>query len=84
MANDGAPPGEYTVTAIWPKIPPGAPADETEGPDQLEGRCSNAKISPWHFHVEMQPNNLGTLDIESWPKPAKTLAPPKGRPKVLD
>jgi hypothetical protein len=67
MADDGAPVGEYAVTVVWPKIPKGAPADEVEGPDQLKGRCSNPKVSPWHFRVEEKANNLGTLDLQSWP-----------------
>lgn len=85
MANDGAPTGEYAVTVIWPKIPKDAPADWDEGPDQLEGRCNNPKTSPWHFRVENKANNLGTLDLQSWPKPStpdpKTSAkrkPPAG------
>jgi hypothetical protein len=84
VANDGAPAGEYAVTAIWPKIPMGAPADEVEGPDQLEGRCSNPKTSPWHFRVEKKTNDLGTLDLQSWPKTksAETKTPAKQKPRA--
>jgi hypothetical protein len=82
MANDGAPAGEYAVTVVWPKIPKGAPADETEGPDQLEGRCSNPKASPWHVRVEEAAKDLGTLDLQSWPKASSAAAetPAKRKP----
>jgi len=87
-ANDGAPPGQYAVTVVWPKIPTGASADETEGPDQLEGRCNNPKTSPWHFRVEQKANDLGTLDLQSWPKPSspepKTPAKPKPAARSLE
>jgi hypothetical protein len=71
LANDGAPAGEYVLTAIWPKIPKDAPADWDEGPDQLAGRCSDPKTSPWHIRVEEKANDLGTLDLAKWPKTSK-------------
>jgi hypothetical protein len=79
MANDGAPAGDYAVTVVWPKIPEGASADETEGPDQLEGRCSNPKTSPWHVRVAETANNVGTFDLQRWPRATtwETKAPGK-------
>jgi hypothetical protein len=82
MANDGAPVGDYAVTVVWPKIPKDAPADEVEGPDQLEGRCSNPKTSPWHVRVEEKAKNLGTLDLQSWPRATTQEAKAPGKQKA--
>jgi hypothetical protein len=82
LANDGAPPGEYAVTVIWPKVPADAPADWDEGPDQLEGRCSNLKTSPWRVRVEEKSVDMGTLDLQAWPKPSppEKKTPTKHKP----
>ena len=38
--HDGAPAGQYAVTAIWPKVAMKL-GEEVVGPDQLDGKYSN-------------------------------------------
>jgi hypothetical protein len=88
MANDGAPAGQYALTVVWPKVAKDAPADWDEGPDRLAGRCGDPKKSPWQIRVAEKANDLGTLDLQSWPKPAaadaKTKVEPKPAAETLD
>ena len=81
VANDGAPAGEYLVTAIWPKLPKGAPPDLDEGPDRLKGRCSNPKKSIWRVRVEAKNNDVGTLDLKKWPGASSSSGAPAPGPK---
>lgn len=80
-ANDGAPAGQYAVTVVWPTVPKDAPPDLDEGPDRLEGRCNNPKKSPWRITVEEKANDLGALDLNSWPKPASSAPKASARQK---
>jgi hypothetical protein len=58
VQHDGAPPGKYAVTILWPsdvvKEEDGTPA----GPDRLKGRYSDPQRTPLQVEIHAQPNEL--------------------------
>lgn len=53
-AGDGAPAGEYVVTAVWP--PPRKTPFDPPGGDKLGGKLAAADKSPHRFTVEPRPD----------------------------
>jgi hypothetical protein len=65
--NDGAPPGEYAVTILWPGPNPhsnGEGDEDNQGPDQLGGRYTSGTNSTWHVKVAEQPIELDPFELE--------------------
>lgn len=58
VQHDGAPPGKYAVTILWPsdavKEEDGTPI----GPDRLNGRYSNPMRTPLQVEIHAKPNEL--------------------------
>ena len=64
-SEDGAPLGDYTVTAKWPRGE--GLLVNSESPDRLKGRYADAKSSHYKVSVKeasrSQPNEVPTLDL---------------------
>lgn len=54
--KDGAPPGEYAITVVWPTVTVDG-GEEVFGPDQLHGRFSNP-VSPVTMFTVLEASNL--------------------------
>lgn len=54
--NDGAPPGEYAITIVWPTVTVDG-GEEVFGPDRLNGRYGNP-LSPVTMFTVLETSNL--------------------------
>jgi hypothetical protein len=67
LKGDGAPEGEFVLTAYWPdaRKAPKDPDGESEQlpPDLLRGRFSNPSRSPLRVRVAAAPNELAPVDL---------------------
>jgi hypothetical protein len=54
--DDGAPPGEYRITIVWP-TPKENPFDLPDRPDKLDGRYTDPEKSEFRFTVESKEYN---------------------------
>lgn len=62
--GDGAPAGEYAVTAYWPKPPaPGQP-DNDDGPDLFNGRHLRPETPVARITVAAGPTTLAPIDVK--------------------
>jgi hypothetical protein len=61
-AGDGAPAGEYIVTFKWPK-PSGLLKNRFDGPDQLNNKYSDQKMSKYRITVEKKENVLPRYEL---------------------
>jgi hypothetical protein len=67
VSGDGAPPGQYKVTIIWPGPSPDAGGDSDKGfsgPDRLGGRYADPDTSPFSVTVVEEENRLDPLDLK--------------------
>lgn len=65
-AGDGAPAGEFTVTAYWPEpIPEGADEEFYQPKDRLGGKYTDPIKSSLKVTIEEHSNELPTFDLES-------------------
>ena len=60
---DGAPPGRYAVTIIYPS-PSRKENGENIGPDLLQGRYADPKTTPLRAEVKEEENHLDPLDLK--------------------
>jgi hypothetical protein len=66
--KDGAAPGEYVVTLVWPEdvVPKGKKGFSTAAPesqDRLQGAYANVATSTIKITVKEGPNQLGPFDL---------------------
>ncbi len=61
--GDGAPAGEYTVTIIWPGLPPKNMPDEP-GADRLNGRYNNPNRPAWRIQIKPNVNELLPFQLQ--------------------
>jgi hypothetical protein len=60
---DGAPPGQYAVTIVYPS--PARKVDgENTGPDLLNGRYADPKITPLRAEIKQAINELGPFELQ--------------------
>lgn len=64
--NDGAPAGEYVVTVQWRRRR--ANPFESDGPDKLNGRYTDASKSDLKVRIEAKPNDLEPIHISTGSK----------------
>jgi hypothetical protein len=57
LSYDGAPPGRYAVTIVYPS-PAKKVDDENAGPDLLGGKYASPKTTPLHVEVKPIANEL--------------------------
>ncbi len=62
LPDDGLPPGEYAVTALWPTYRPGGD-QEIEGPDRFQGRYNDSKNPPLKVVVKEGQTELPPLEL---------------------
>jgi hypothetical protein len=55
---DGAPPGKYAVTILWPSEIVQGEDGTPAGPDRLKGHYSDPKKTPLQVEIRAQPNEL--------------------------
>lgn len=69
VPEDGAPPGEWTVTVVWPdpkiddKRRQEIEADGNSVPDVLQGRFAKPESSPWKATIAEGSNTLPPIDL---------------------
>lgn len=63
-ANDGAIPGKYGVTIIWPAAPKTPGDDPDSGPDQLKGRYADPRSPKWTVTVGDQGNEFPPFEVK--------------------
>jgi len=56
--TDGAPPGSYVLTVIWPEE-----TEDDEPPDRLHGRYEDVGTSKLKVEVQSDPTELGTIRL---------------------
>jgi len=63
-SGDGAPPGDYVATVLWPEIFKDKFGDPMEGKDRLGGRYATPQRSPLKVTVEEGDNQLPPLKLK--------------------
>ncbi|MCE9554448.1 MAG: hypothetical protein K8T91_13865 [Planctomycetes bacterium] len=61
--GDGAPPGEYVITVIWPTITHDG-GDDLIGPDRLKNRYKNPKSPAATVVVEEHENTIPPIELK--------------------
>ena len=64
LANDGAPDGDYSVTAVWRKVTI-VEGEEIQGNDLLGGKYSNPGTSTLQATIRRGDNTLPPIDLTS-------------------
>lgn len=64
LQGDGAPPGRYAVTILWPSEDRKDEDGTAAGPDRLQGRYADPKTTPFQVEVRAQPNALEPFDLK--------------------
>ncbi|MDY3552525.1 carboxypeptidase-like regulatory domain-containing protein [Gemmata sp. JC717] len=62
LPDDGAPPGEYAVTVLWPTYAMSG-SEEVEGPDRLKGRYNSVRSPAATVAVTEATRELPPLDL---------------------
>jgi hypothetical protein len=64
LSDDGAPPGDYALTIIWPRYKAEG-GEEVPGADRLRSRYNNAGDPPAKVHVEQSPVVVPDLQLKT-------------------
>lgn len=64
VANDGIPPGEYVLTATWPKMSI-VEGEERAGPDQLNNRFNDSQHPVATITVKEGENQLEPINLKT-------------------
>lgn len=64
QGDDGAPPGEYSVTLVWPTITEEG-GEEIIGPDRMQGRFANPEAPIAKIDVKEDDNRIPLIELHS-------------------
>lgn len=62
--HDGAPPGRYAVTVLWPSDAVKGEDGTPMGPDRLKGRYADPKNTPLQVELRAAPNELEPFHLK--------------------
>jgi hypothetical protein len=63
LSHDGAPPGRYAVTVVWPS-PERRVDQESAGPDLLRGKYADPRTTPLAAEVQAGTNDLTPFELD--------------------
>lgn len=75
VADDGAVPGEYAVTAVWPDARTSTGDGTDDGPDRLGGRCADPKRPVAKVTVKAGEGVLPPIELSGPKAGGKTGSP---------
>jgi hypothetical protein len=64
LGDDGAPPGEYAVTLVWPVVTEEG-GEETFGPDRLKGRFADPASPIARIEVKEEDNRIPDINLKT-------------------
>ncbi|MDB5385416.1 MAG: hypothetical protein JWM11_1062 [Planctomycetaceae bacterium] len=64
LGDDGAPPGEYAITVVWPTVTIEG-GEETFGPDRLKERFANPASPIARIEVKEDDNRIPVIELKT-------------------